>query len=96
MLNRNRRLIKSGGVAKRLMNRGHVVADVAPQRDDPTRSVYIFFRDRWLDQDVDEIMQKVSDDKSALAERLTALNMGEKQYRRMIFEDFLRAGVFVA
>lgn len=95
-MERNRRIIANGGIAKRLINRGHVVVDMCPKRDEPTRSVYVFYRDKWLDRDIDEVMQKISDDKSALAERLTALNMGEKQYRRLIFEDFLRAGVFVA
>lgn len=88
---KNRRLIKSGGVAKRLMMRGHLCIDTAPQRDDPSKSLFIFFADRWLNFDIDEIMKNSTMDKSALQNRLAALGLTEKEYRKRIFEDYLES-----
>ena len=82
---KNRRLIKSGGVAKRLMVRGHLCIDTAPMREDPTRSLFVFFCDRWLNADIDEIMQGTTSDNSTLRARLAALGMSESEYRQHIF-----------
>lgn len=86
-----KRLIKNGGVAKRLIRRGHIVVDTAPQRDDPSKSVFIFFCDRWLKADIDEIMEGRSSDNATLNARLAALGMTEKQYRKGIFEEYLQS-----
>lgn len=86
-----RRLIKSGGVAKRLMVRGHIVVDCAPQREDPTRSLFIFYNDPWLNADIDEIMQSTTSDSFTLKTRLAALGMTEAEYRQHIFEGYLES-----
>ena len=87
---KTRRLIKNGGIAKRLMVRGHIVVDCAPQREDSTRSLFIFYNDPWLNADIDEIMEGRSSDNATLNARLAALGMTEKQYRKRIFEEYLQ------
>ena len=90
-MNNARRLIKNGGIAKRLMARGHLCVDTAPRRDDPSKSVFIFFCDRWLKADIDEIMQGTMSDNSTLKARLAALGMTEAEYRQHIFKSYMQS-----
>ena len=92
-MNSARRLIKNGGIAKRLMARGHLCVDAAPRRDDPSKSVFIFYADQWLGADVDEIMRGPGTmDRPALEKRLASLGVSEAEYRRQIFESYLESG----
>lgn len=85
-----RRLITSGGVARRLMLRGHVCIDVCPQRQDKTKSCFVFYKDRWLSADIDEIMQSPEKrDIPVIEKRLNEVGMTMQEYRRAIFEEYL-------
>lgn len=88
------RVIKAAGVAKRLLNRGHVVVSTCPQRDNPAASCFVFYIDPWLQQDVDDVMAKKTSDHAVLEARLAALGMTEKQYRQHIFSTCLQGGGF--
>ena len=88
--NPRRKLILSGGVAKRLINRGHLVVDLKPKRDNPKESAFLFFADSWLHEDVNAIMQGGAlDDADTMRRRLAALGISAEEYRRRIFEEYL-------
>ena len=86
-----RKIILSGGIAKRLLNRGHIVVDVKPKRDNPKESAFLFFVDQWLREDVNEIMQGAAgNDAEAIRRRLAGLGVTDEEYRLMIFRDYLK------
>lgn len=90
----NKRVVRAGGYAKRLLNLGHIVVSTCPQRDNPAGSCFVFYKDKWLNQDIDMVMQTKAQDSAALRERLAALGMTEEQYRQDIFSTCLRDGGF--
>ena len=90
----NKRVVRAGGYAKRLMRLGHICVDTAPQRDNPAGSCFVFYKDRWLNQDIDMVMKSKAPDSPTLKERLAALGMTEAQYRQDIFTSCLRDGGF--
>lgn len=90
----NKRVVRAGGYAKRLLNLGHIVVSTCPQRDNPAGSCFVFYRDKWLNQDIDMVMNTKTLDSAALTERLAALGMTEEQYRQDIFSACLRDGGF--
>lgn len=91
-MNNQRKIILSGGVAKRLLNRGHLLIDVKPKNDDPKGSAFLFFVDQWLLVDVDEIMQNAThNDAETLHKRLKSLDITEPEYRLTIFQEYLKS-----
>lgn len=82
------KIILTGGVAKRLLMRGHYLCDLKPKREKPQESCYIFYKDKWLQDDIDNIMSEQSaSDREVLERRLMALNMTEAQYKLTILLD---------
>ena len=85
-----RKIIKTAGLSKRLLNRGHYVCDLKPKTENPTESCCIFFVDDWLKEDLDQIMQnKYISDRTVIDNRLKMLNLTEIQYKRKIMESYL-------
>lgn len=85
----NGRVILSAGIAKRLILRGHVLADLKPKKENPMQTVFVFFADRFLNADIDNIMANKSNDTAALSERLEKLNLTESEYKKSIFDEYL-------
>ncbi len=78
---KNRKIILVGGLAKRLLKRGHYLCDLKPKRENPSESCFVFFADQWLQQDIDDIMQHPdTSDMEALHKRMVALGIGEVDY----------------
>ena len=91
-MNNQRKIILTGGVAKRLLNRGHLLIDVKPKNDDSKGSVFLFFVDKWLLEDADEIMHDATrNDAETMQKRLKSLHISEPEYRLMIFQEYLKS-----
>ena len=89
----NHKIILSGGIAKRLLTRGHYICDLKPKRENIESSCFIFFEDKWLQEDIHSIMNdKTTPDRAVLQKRLQALDLTEMQYRQSIIESYLEVG----
>lgn len=93
---RNRKIILVGGIAKRLLNRGHYLCDLKPKRENPSESCFVFYTDKWLQEDIDDIMQHPNTlDTKVIQQRVTALCMSEEDYRKEILLSYLKAVEYV-
>lgn len=89
----NRRIILSGGIAKRLLNRGHIIADVKPQRENPKESVFIFFADKFLNEDITSVMNSKGNDKAEILKRIESLGVSIEAYRAAIWNEYMQSGI---
>lgn len=83
------KIILSGGIAHRLCKLGHIIVDVRPKQENPMESVFVFYSDIWLSDDITFCMKNKYGEEDLLKERLKLLYMPESQYRSIIFEDYL-------
>lgn len=90
----SKRVVRAAGIAKRLMQLGHICVDIAPQRGNPSATCFVFFKDPWLQVDIDRIMETKALDDAVLAERLAKLGMTKQEYQKTIFDACLEDGAF--
>jgi len=74
------------------MRLGHIIADICPQRENPSATAFVFYVDRWLQTDLDRIMNGDAADHRALQDRLAGLGVSEAEYRQQIFKEYLAMG----
>ena len=83
------KIISSGGLARRLLGMGHIIGNLRPKRENPTESVFVFYRDRWLDEDITFCIENKTGESDILKKRLFDLKLTDSEYRSMIFSDYL-------
>lgn len=83
------KVIASGGLARRLLRMGHVIVNLRPKRENPRESAFIFYCDRWMDDDVTFCMHNKTGEDEILNERLNELKMTKKDYFEMIYSDYI-------
>lgn len=81
------KVILSGGLAHRLIKLGHYLVDVRAKRENPNESTFVFFVDKWFQDDVAHCMHSRTGDELILKNRLKQLGMTEKEYKVMNMED---------
>ena len=86
----NNKVILSGGICKRLLARGHIIADIKPKKEDISQSCFIFYQDKYFAKDLDNIMNSKGNDNIEIQQRLKTLGVTEKQYKAIIFEEYLK------
>ncbi len=83
------KIITAGGLAKRLLGMGHVISSLRPKKENVRESIFIFYRDRWLDEDISFCMSNKSGEDEILNERLKSLKMTKWEYMAMICSDYI-------
>lgn len=81
------KVILSGGLAHRLIKLGHYLVDVRAKRENGNESTFVFYVDKWFNDDVTHCMNDKAGDELILKERLKQLCMTEKEYKILIIED---------
>ena len=84
------KVILSGGIAKRLLLRGHIIHKVKTKNENPLESCFIFFTDCFFKKDLDDIMNHKGNDVQSINSRLKSLNITEQEYRKGIFEEYIK------